>query len=80
MSKNIEERKEIYSEERTILSYIRTGIAILGVGLVIFKMFTGITWWVLGGILLLLGLTIILEEFMKLQKERKEENELKNSG
>lgn len=68
-----EKKREIYSEERTILSYIRTGIAILGVGLVVFKLFTGIAWWLLGGTLLLLGLLIIIEEFIKLQKERKKE-------
>jgi len=75
---SLAEKSEILSEERTLLSMIRTGLAVLGVGLVVLKLFYNLGWlsYLVAGVLVILGLTIIFEDFIRLQKKRLQLREL----
>ena len=68
----VDKEREIMAEERTLLAMIRTGLAVLGMGFVILKMFVDFGWWSYGvaSVLIILGLTIIVEDFIKFQKKR----------
>ena len=74
----IQEKMLLLSQEQTILSrernmqaYISTGLAFIGVGLVVLRLFEGMLYWVLGGVFLLIGFWQILEAYERFRKYRK---------
>ena len=65
------EEQTVLSRERTTNSYMQTGIAFVGVGLVIINVFSGKGYSLLGGILVFVGLIEIIESLRRLAKQKK---------
>ncbi len=65
------EEQTILSRERTTHSYMQTGIAFIGVGLVIINVFSGTGYSILGGLLILIGLIEAVEAMRRLMSHKK---------
>jgi len=73
-----QEQQVLLSKERTILSFMQTGLAFIGVGLIISNIFRSSISEFVGYILLLIGFLEVLESVRRLRRKQMEMDELKN--
>ena len=59
-----------------MLSYVRTGIAFVGLGLILLRLFPPSLWVVVDVSLILLGLGMIVKGLRDFQRAKREEEEL----
>ena len=73
----LEEEQVLLSKERTILAFMQTGLASIGVGIVLVKLFTEIAFQLAGFILIIIGVIESFESGRRLRKKQEEMNKLK---
>ncbi|MBI5060710.1 MAG: DUF202 domain-containing protein [Candidatus Aenigmarchaeota archaeon] len=65
------EEQTVLSRERTTHSYMQTGIAFIGVGLIIVNVFSSTGYGLLGGLLIFVGLVEITESMRRLMNQKR---------
>lgn len=71
ITETLSEEQTILSRERTIQSFMQTGIASIGVGLVVINVFRdSFGFMVLGGFLVVIGLAEVLESLRRLKIQK----------
>jgi uncharacterized membrane protein YidH (DUF202 family) len=73
----LKEEEVILAKERTILSFMQTGLASIGIGIVLVKLFTELPFQIAGFILILIGIIESYESGRRLRKKQKEMEILK---
>ena len=73
----LKEEEVILAKERTILAFMQTGLASIGVGVVLVKLFTEWTFQIAGFILIMIGIVESYESGRRLRKKQKEMEILK---
>jgi uncharacterized membrane protein YidH (DUF202 family) len=73
----LKEEEVILAKERTILSFMQTGLASIGVGIVLVKLFQELPFQIAGFILILIGIVESYESGRRLRKKQKEMEMLK---
>ena len=73
----LKEEEVILAKERTILSFMQTGLASIGVGIVLVKLFQELPFQIAGFILILIGIVEYYESGRRLRKKQKEMEMLK---
>jgi len=73
----LKEEEVILAKERTILSFMQTGLASIGIGLILVKLFNEIPFQIAGFILIMIGIVECYESGRRLRKKQKEMDEIK---
>ena len=73
----LKEEEVILAKERTILSFMQTGLASIGVGIILVKLFQELPFQVAGFILILIGVVECYESGRRLRKKQKEMDKIK---
>lgn len=73
----LKEEEVILAKERTILSFMQTGLAAIGIGIILVKLFTELPFQLAGFILILIGIAESYESGRRLRKKQKEMEKLK---
>jgi len=73
----LREEEVILAKERTILAFMQTGLASIGVGVVLVKLFTELPFQIAGFILIMIGIVESYESGRRLRKKQKEMEILK---
>jgi len=73
----LKEEEVILAKERTILAFMQTGLASIGVGVVLVKLFTEWPFQIAGFILIMIGIVESYESGRRLRKKQKEMEILK---
>ena len=68
----LKEEEVILAKERTILSFMQTGLASIGIGIILVKFFTEVAFQLAGFILILIGIVESYESGRRLRKKQKE--------
>lgn len=71
------EEQTILSRERTMHSYMQTGLAFISIGILIMKFLEGSGYLLLGGFLVLIGFLQLAEAFRRFRAYRREVRELR---
>jgi uncharacterized membrane protein YidH (DUF202 family) len=73
----LKEEEVILAKERTILSFMQTGLAAIGIGIILVKLFQELPFQLAGFILILIGVAESYESGRRLRKKQKEMEILK---
>jgi uncharacterized membrane protein YidH (DUF202 family) len=73
----LREEEVLLAKERTILAFMQTGLASIGVGVVLVKLFTEWPFQIAGFILIMIGIVESYESGRRLRKKQKEMEILK---
>jgi uncharacterized membrane protein YidH (DUF202 family) len=73
----LKEEEVILAKERTILSFMQTGLAAIGIGIILVKLFQELPFQLAGFILILIGVAESYESGRRLRKKQKEMEMLK---
>ena len=73
----LREEEVLLAKERTILAFMQTGLASIGVGIVLVKLFSEVPFQVAGFILIIIGIVESYESGRRLRKKQKEMEMLK---
>ena len=65
------EEQTILSRERTMQQYMTTGLAFIGVGLIVIRLFVEDVYVLIGGILILIGFWQIWQAYERFKRYRK---------
>lgn len=68
----LREEEVLLSKERTILSFMQTGLAAIGIGIILVKLFEQIYFQIAGFILILVGIVEAYESGRRLRVKQKE--------
>ena len=61
----------ILAKERTVLSFMRTGLASIGAGIVIINIFSTASAWIIGWAFIFSGIVEIFESYRRLRQYKK---------
>ena len=73
----LREEEVVLAKERTILAFMQTGLASIGVGIVLVKLFIEWPFQLAGFILIVIGLLESYESGRRLRRKQKEMEDLK---
>jgi len=73
----LKEEEVILAKERTILSFMQTGLASIGIGVVLVKLFTELPFQIAGFMLIVIGVIESYESGRRLRKKQREMEILK---
>lgn len=73
----LKEEEVLLAKERTILSFMQTGLAAIGIGIILVKLFQEVPFQLAGFILLLIGIVESYESGRRLRIKQKEMDVIK---
>ena len=73
----LKQEEVVLAKERTILSFMQTGLAAIGIGIILVKFFQEIYFQIAGFILILIGIIEAYDSGRRLRIKQKEMDEIK---